>query len=197
MGQFRPAWGRGTRVPSPFLGFAVGFIMSSTSSFCLVHMAGAAAGLHPPGRLHETILIGGLVAVLLGEIATVSRGSVCSFGLRRQTPRRLGFLRGGTFLWGLDTGIPLSTVRLTALPVLGVLLTGLGYGGKLTGLAYASGFLGALVYMCLKSPVANQSREPDAIAVLRVLSARTMTVRRVGLLAVFASTAIVAAQVVG
>lgn len=93
-------------------------------------------------------------------------GNYCSIGLRRQTPRHLGRSQLGVLAWGLDTGIPATTVRATTLPYLGVFLAGLGFGSKWIGLAYAVGFLVPLWILCVVRRPANKSpaSEPDWIS---------------------------------
>ena len=41
--------------------------------------------------------------------------------------------------WGLDTGLPISTVRATSLPALGVILAATGHATVLHGLFYGLG----------------------------------------------------------
>ena len=67
-------------------------------------------------------------------------GRSTSFGPERQTPY-LWRLKGriGVLGWGLDTGLPVSTVRATSLPVLGVILVATGHGSPFHGLFYGLG----------------------------------------------------------
>lgn len=74
-------------------------------------------------------------------------GRSTSFGPGRQTPyawRLKG--RVGVLGWGLDTGLPVTTVRATSLPALGVILAATGHGAWFDGLFYGLGLtLGVLV----------------------------------------------------
>ncbi|MDE0231840.1 MAG: hypothetical protein OXI56_05855 [bacterium] len=73
-------------------------------------------------------------------------GRSTSFGPKRQTPYDWR-LRGrvGVVAWGVDTGLPVSTVRATPLPVLGVILAATGHSLWFYGLFYGFGLtLGVL-----------------------------------------------------
>ena len=96
-----------------------------------------------------------LTLVLVGLLMFIDAvrlwgGRSTSFGPNRQTPygwRLSGPI--GVLGWGLDTGVPVTTVRASSLPMLGVLLVATGHGGPLHGLAYglglAVGLLGGVV----------------------------------------------------
>ena len=88
-----------------------------------------------------------------------------SFGLSRQTPHRIR-LRGwtGVLAWGLDTGLPVSTVRATSLPMIGVILTGTGHAGPLHGVFYGLGVtLGLLVSLLNLSSPERIDRSMDVL----------------------------------
>lgn len=82
-----------------------------------------------------------LVSVLLAsDLLRTWAGFGTSTGFSRQTPKRWGQTSLlGVFAWGLDTGVPVTTIRATPLPALGVVLTLSGMGSPLGGLAYALG----------------------------------------------------------
>lgn len=196
MGQFRPAWSVRARVPTTFVWFNTGFVTSAVLSFWLAFRIGAVAGTHERSGVHLLLLVVGAAVLVGGDAMALRRRRACSVGPRRQTPRAFGFMRAGTLLWGLDTGTPFSTVRLTTLPLLGLLFSTLGYGSPWNGFAYAAGFLGALVWTSRRTVVVNVAEEPDAIAVLRLLSRRTPAARRAGFVVAVSASALMTAQVV-
>ena len=98
-------------------------------------------------------MVAALVSVgllMLIDAVRLWGGRTTSFGPSRQTPyawRSRGPI--GVLGWGLDTGLPVTTVRASSLPMLGVVLVATGHGGPLHGLAYgaglAAGVLGGVV----------------------------------------------------
>ena len=102
------------------------------------------------GRRISIIVALGLAGLLLFvDMVRLWGGRSTSFGPGRQTPydwRLKG--RVGVLGWGLDTGLPVSTVRATSLPALGVILVAAGHGAWFDGLFYGVGLtLGVLVGM--------------------------------------------------
>lgn len=107
------------------------------------------------GRLSRALLPGtwplALTAALLGALLAVDAvrlwaGASTSLGPARQTPYHWR-LKGpaGVLGWGLDTGLPVATVRATSLPVIGVVLVATGHGGPAHGLAYGLGIMAGLL----------------------------------------------------
>ena len=88
-------------------------------------------------------------ALLLVDAVRAWSGRRSSFGLSRQTPYEWRFKgRVGVLGWGIDTGLPISTVRATPVPMLGVILVATGHGGALHGPFYGLGVvLGVLAGM--------------------------------------------------
>ena len=88
-----------------------------------------------------------ILVLLLADAVRLWAGKSTSCGLNRQTPvtwRRRNLL--GVFGWGLDTGVPITTIRSSSLPALGIILTLTGFGSRWGGLFYASGLsIGLLV----------------------------------------------------
>ena len=124
----------------------LGALVSST----LFVLAVSAAGTwfqEVAGRRASIAAALGLVGVLvLVDAVRLWGGRFTSFGPERQTPydwRLKG--RMGVFGWGLDTGLPVSTVRATSLPLLGVILAVTGHATWFHGLFYGLGLtLGVL-----------------------------------------------------
>lgn len=162
MGQFRPSQQlrRGPRVAPDLALFSAGFAVSAAGSFLVFDLVAAAALRGVPLAWRSAAALLG-VGVLVGLEWRRLRGRTCSLGLRRQTPRHLGRAPAGVLLWGLDTGVPLTTVRATMLPLAGVLLCALGLGGRWVGLAYALGFLLPLWLLCFVPRPAGAAPLPD------------------------------------
>lgn len=150
MGQFRPTvQSRKWLIPLDLGVYALGFLISSVTTFALVAAwvgAPVASILESEHRL--VLLLGTVLLLLVIDLYRVRQGVGCSMGLRRQTPRHLGFHPFGPFLWGLDTGLPWTTYRSTPLPFIGLAAVALGFANPWVGLAYAGGFLGSLVTAC-------------------------------------------------
>lgn len=210
VGQFRPIL---TPPPSPAGGgsrlravtrfgdlarFSLGFTLSATVAFWLIdRVTGGAVrkGLGTGTRVAIVVAVAlGLAAV---DVARLRRGDRCSLGLRRQTPQSWGYrYRLGTMLWGLDTGLPFTTVRASVLPFTCLALAGMGLARPWAGAAYAAGFCGALGVACLWPRPAGSTggSDPTGALVERLIhSARTVRLAGLaagtGLLAVVALTA--------
>lgn len=179
MGQFRPTLQARRGLPRDLASFSAGFLFSSAAGFALAAWLGAglASALAPRSRL--ALLLGTVLVLLAVDISRSRRGHTCSLGLRRQTPRRLGFQPIGPLLWGLDTGLPLTTYRATPLPFVGLASVALGFGHPCIGLAYAAGFLGSLALSCVWPGRGNplqERRDPLQRDLLQVVEAlRTWT----------------------
>ena len=163
--------------------FSIAFTVSSVTSFFVLHSIGRAALAVVPRAIllsATTIAVGGLA---VGDLLRLLRGNAWSVGLSRQTPRRLGFIGpAGVVWWGLDTGVPLTTVRSTTLPLLGMLLVLSGSGTAWAGLAYATGFLAVIWALVSIRPHAASNRQNEPEWVLAPLL-KTRVSARIGSLA--------------
>lgn len=159
MGQFRPTLQARRALPADLALFAAGFLLSSAASFALAAGLGVALSSALASATRLALLLGVVLVLLTVDIARSRRGIACSLGLRRQTPRHLGFTPLGPLVWGLDTGLPLTTYRATPLPFIGLACVGLGFGHPWVGLAYAAGFLGSLVLSCAWPRAAEPLRD--------------------------------------
>lgn len=126
--------------------YLVGCLVSATSFFFLLDKVGTLLNDSTGLRSRISVLVVLSTFVLVVDFVRHWAGRATSLGLSRQSPYRWS-RRGyfGILLWGLDTGTPVSTVRFTAMPLLGSLLTGLGFGAPLIGLAYFAGLSAALL----------------------------------------------------
>lgn len=104
--------------------------------------------------------------LLIADLGRVWLGRTTSFGPNRQTPYRLQH-RGhaGIALWGLDTGVPITTVRSTAWPMIGVALLLGGFGRWWYGLLYCAG-----VSLGLLSAIRNPANDDGRIVIRRLLT---------------------------
>lgn len=96
------------------------------------------------GALVTALVTSGFLLVVDG--LRLWGGRSTSFGVKRQTPHAWR-LKGpiGILGWGLDTGLPVSTVRATSLPGLGVILVATGHAGPFHGLFYGAGIVLGIV----------------------------------------------------
>ena len=142
MGQFGPTFvaNRGIRRVTDSGVYAFGVLSSSMLSLLAVH-AGGVWVRRTVGEHSSTLAALVLATVLLGvDSVRLWAGRSTSLGPLRQTPydwRLKGPL--GVLAWGLDTGLPMSTVRITPLPALGVILVATGHGDPIYGLLYGLG----------------------------------------------------------
>lgn len=141
MGQFGPSvsGNQGIRRYADSGVYLIGVLVSSF----IFGVLADAAGIGISGAAGERGAAAALIAasMLVGlDALRLWGGRSTSFGPARQTPYDWR-LRGwrGVLGWGLDTGLPLTTVRATPLPVLGVILIVTGHAGPFHGLFYGMG----------------------------------------------------------
>jgi hypothetical protein len=155
--------------------------LSATTTFWVLD---ATVGHLAAATLSTSVRLGiagiALAALLSVDIAGRRRGRTCSPGPTRQTPRRLGWSRVGVFLWGLDTGVPMTTVRASGLPLAALLATALGLGAPWLGALYALGFLGALATACVLPSPATADGVDDRDAIDVAVTATASLARAVG-----------------
>ena len=188
MGQFGPtlAGNKGIRRFSDSGIYVLGVLASSTV-FVFVVDAGGRRLEEAVG--HQNSVMTALVAMCLLMLIDAIRlwgGRSMSFGPARQTPYRWR-LKGqiGVLGWGLDTGLPVSTVRATSLPVLGVILAATGHAGPLHGLFYGFGLtLGLLTALfAARSPERTDRAMDNLIRRYRSLGPTTFVLGPTGLTA--------------
>lgn len=167
MGQFRPSQQLRTgALPAPDLSiFTLGFAMAAVAAFSIAGWIGSSLhSIAGTERSQLWLALLGIGFLAFNEWFRLRRGDYCSFGPRRQTPQELGRSPLGVFLWGADTGVPITTVRATPLPLVGLLLILLGFGeGWLAGVAYSGGFLVSLWVLCSKRRRPPESQEAGLV----------------------------------
>lgn len=95
------------------------------------------------------LVVAGLLVV--ADVIRVASGRYGSFGLVRQTrPRKAADSALGVAAWGLDTGLPWSTVRASSLPLVAFTAALLGFGTWWQGVLYCIGSVGALWVLCMR-----------------------------------------------
>ncbi|MEY4371833.1 MAG: hypothetical protein RL219_602 [Actinomycetota bacterium] len=103
------------------------------------------------GSSREYAAIVLLALLLILDALRVWAGQTTSTGLNRQTPKAWGQTSAlGVVGWGLDTGIPISTIRATPLPAIGMALTLCSLGSALGGLAYGIGLVAGVTWGSLR-----------------------------------------------
>ena len=142
MGQFGPTFAanKGIHRFSDSGVYVLGVLVSSTVFVFVVNAAGDrfAETAGPRGSIVAALAAVGLLMLI--DAIRVWGGRSTSLGPARQTPYRWRAKgRVGVLGWGLDTGLPVSTVRTTPLPVLGVILAATGHAGPFHGLFYGAG----------------------------------------------------------
>jgi hypothetical protein len=145
VGQIRPlVKGREIvrRDPIPALLLVIGFSLSSFAVFWVVWMAGAIAlrDAHAGSRL-----VWSAAAAFLAIFLLIDTG-ILRFGTpmwRRQTPKWFMYRysdRVSALLWGVDSGLVVTTFRVTSLSWAALSLTFLGIAPWWAGVIYTAGF---------------------------------------------------------
>lgn len=140
----------------PVAALVTGFTCSALVVFGAATLVGAALGLDRlplAARLTVAALLGaGMVAV---DLTSLRAPHFCRLTLRRQTPKALSSRYGprlGALLWGVDTGVAVTTIRMSAAAWVVLTLGVLGLAPWWVGLAYAVGFSVPLAVATLLLP---------------------------------------------
>ena len=171
---------------------ALGFALSAVGIYAVVSWLGVAL----PAALRTAPAAWLTAAAVLAVLALFDLGA---FGLRtpmwrRQTPRDLYHRFGpsaGALLWGLDTGLVVTTFRVTSLSWAALALTGLGLLPWWSGLLYAIGFTVPAAALVLAVPARpfTPDQRPEPIWLQYRILALEPVMRRVALLALVAAAA--------
>lgn len=146
------------------MAFVLPFLACAVAVFALVGAGGAAlgaAGQTRPWRL--ALSGGGLLGLAAADVIAIRGSRYCPISVRRQTPRALlrrHPVRTVAALWGLDTGLVVTTFRVTAATWGALLLAGLGLCPSWAGAAYAFGFVGPFAVLLWRHPVGTAARAP-------------------------------------
>jgi hypothetical protein len=124
-------------VPLLALGFAISALATYATAFVL---GGAVLGGVRAGAIAKWAAAGALAIFIAVDAGALGLHTPM---WRRQTPRGLFLQYGaakGAFLWGLDSGLVVTTFRVTSLSWAALTVTLLGLVPWWSGLAYALGF---------------------------------------------------------
>lgn len=129
--------------------FAATFLAGAGIAFALAHTVGAALGSsHVAFRWRVGLAAAGLFVLAALDLSAIARASYCPLGWRRQTPRilvRSCRLSVVAAVWGFDTGLVVTTIRVAAVSWGALFLAALGlspvWAGACYGLAFALPFL--------------------------------------------------------
>jgi hypothetical protein len=123
---------------------SAGFTVSAVMAIGAVHVAGAAFGLTVvPVHARIWFALPLCAALCLIDIAALRSRSLCKMTMRRQTPKNLIFRYGdrvGPLIWGLDTGLAVTTFRVAGATWAVLVLSLLNLVPWWLGLVYAAGF---------------------------------------------------------
>lgn len=129
--------------------FALAFTAGSVVIFGVASLAGSALRVDElPLQWRVGSTAAGLAAFAVIDLITIRQRSYCLLSWRRQTPQSLRFRYGVTTtvaIWGFDTGLAVTTFRVTALTWAALLLTVLRLTSWQIGFAYAFAFVIPLI----------------------------------------------------
>lgn len=151
---------------------AAGFVFSAVVVFSTVSVAGAALGV-PLVAFQARLWMASILCLIFcaADVAALRSHALCRITWRRQTPKYLINRYGkrvGPLLWGLDTGLAVTTFRVSAATWAVLSLSVLHLAAWWAGLAYGLGFAAPFVFVTVFSrwrPIAADGtpNEPDWI----------------------------------
>jgi hypothetical protein len=107
---------RGAGTPTGTL--CLGFTASAVIVLALASFVGLAFGVRLiPVQVRLWAALLWCAALVVVDIAALRRRTMCRISFRRQTPKNLVFRYGdtkGALIWGLDTGLAVTTFRVSA-----------------------------------------------------------------------------------
>jgi hypothetical protein len=180
--------------------FVGSFIAGAVITFG-VASAGAAAVESTSVPVHWRLVIAGsgLLLLVAVDLYASAKATHCPIGWSRQTPRKL--LRGHPIgivaaVWGFDTGLVVTTIRIAAVSWGALLLTALGFAPWWAGLGYGLGFTMPFLFLLFRSELGRRSRQagPADPGLERMLGTRA-SIQVVSAALLFASAAILIGRV--
>ncbi|MFI9595513.1 hypothetical protein [Nonomuraea sp. NPDC052265] len=188
----------------PILMLMLGFSLSALLAYGLVHLLGS--GLLGSGLFGGASGTGAKLAAATVMLACLVIDSGL-FGLRtpmwrRQTPQQHFYRFGparGALLWGLDTGLVLTTFRVTSLTWAALGVTLFGLVPWWAGLAYAIGFTWpGFALVAIVPPSKDLVEIPEPMWLIDWLMEKEKPVRRLALgLLTVAFASVVASSFLG
>lgn len=124
--------------------FVTAFLVGAATIFFLFFVIGNSVHVQEcPVSIRRSVAAVGLAVLAPLDLWGRRNGTYCLIGWTRQTPRTLWRRRSmlvAASIWGFDTGLAITTIRVTAATWGAVLLTVLGLSGWQTGMAYGFTF---------------------------------------------------------
>ena len=143
--------------------FSIAFVAGALSTFAVVRALGELAGVaNWAVETRLTVGITGLFALAVVDVYSVRKARYCLLGVRRQTPRHLlRFFRITVVasLWGLDTGLAITTFRVAAVTWAALLLSVLGLAPWWSGLAYGCAFTLPFLLLLWRRQLGDAARQ--------------------------------------
>jgi hypothetical protein len=143
--------------------FAGGFLVGALAIFSIADAIGAAVGLtHLPPQWRVGLAGIGLLPLAAADLRAIASSTYCPIGWRRQTPRilirryRIPVAAG---VWGLDTGLVVTTFRVAAVSWGALLLTAFGLLPQSAGLGYGLGFTLPFLVLLMRPRLGRASRD--------------------------------------
>jgi hypothetical protein len=157
--------------------FVAAFIGAAVATFALAGAGATALGITQLPMHWRVAMAGlGLLVMAAVDLRSMSRSTYCPLGWRRQTPRMLlrrHHMLVVATLWGFDTGLVVTTIRVAAVSWGALSLAALGLAPRWTGVAYGVGF--ALPYLMLlvrprlgRAAIAATPMDPGLETMLRM-----------------------------
>jgi hypothetical protein len=147
--------------------FATAFVVAALAAFAFAHYIGSLLNVSQFPAAWRLSLAGiVLVALAAADVHAVRRKTYCPISWRRQTPRQLMRqypARLVALLWGLDTGLAVTTFRVSAATWGALFLTFLGFGTWWVGIVYGISFIVPLMTFICVGPVGKASAAPEHI----------------------------------
>jgi hypothetical protein len=144
------------------MAFAVAFFGGAVAVFALVGVIGGVlVTAEAPRQWRLCLGATGLLTLAMVDIVSMRRMSYCPLGWRRQTPRvllRRHPQRVVAAIWGLDTGLGVTTIRVAGITWGALLVAALGLSPPWAGLGYALGFNGPFLILLWRHRVGPSSR---------------------------------------
>ncbi len=151
--------------------FAGAFTASSLVVFATASAIGQLAVRTVPAELRVAGVLAALLASMVVDGYTIRRKTWCPATPNRQTPKMIYYRHGArraALAWGLDTGLVVTTYRVSSMSWALLLLGLMGVTPWWIGLAYSAGFVVPLWIGCSTSGI----WAGDNTAVARLLTGR-------------------------
>lgn len=145
----------------------VAFIAGATAVFALAYLLGSVLGVAGlPVHWRVGLGAAGLLMLAAVDVRASRKSTYCPLGWFRQTPKSLMYRRSVTIVaavWGFDTGLAVTTVRVAAMTWGAILLVGLGLSAWFTGIGYGLGFALPFLALLWTHRVGRLARTPGPV----------------------------------